>query len=73
MLLADPLSEREVEVLQLIVAGRSNKEIADELVLAVSTVKWYINALYGKLHVKSRSQAIARAHELDLLPTPPTS
>lgn len=63
----DPLSEREIEVLRLIVAGLSNEEIAHELVLALSTVKWYINTLYGKLHVKTRSQAIARAHEMRLL------
>ncbi|MCB0076082.1 MAG: AAA family ATPase [Anaerolineales bacterium] len=69
--LTEPLSERELAVLRLIAAGHSNKEIAAELMLAVSTIKWYINVLYSKLHVRSRSQAIARAHELKLL-TPPT-
>lgn len=63
----EPLGERELEVLRLIVAGHSNEEIAQTLVLALSTVKWYINTLYGKLHVKTRSQAIARTHELRLL------
>jgi len=63
----DLLSEREIEVLRLIVAGYSNEEIANSLILAVSTVKWYVNTLYGKLHVKTRSQAIALAHELKLL------
>jgi LuxR family transcriptional regulator, maltose regulon positive regulatory protein len=63
----DPLSERELDVLRLIVAGQSNEEIAQSLTLAVSTVKWYINTLYAKLHVKTRSQAIARTHELKLL------
>ncbi|MFN8375813.1 MAG: LuxR C-terminal-related transcriptional regulator [Anaerolineae bacterium] len=63
----DALGERELAVLRLIVAGHSNEEIAQELVLALSTVKWYINELYGKLHVKTRSQAIARAHDLKLL------
>lgn len=63
----EPLSERELDVLRLIVAGQSNEEIAQTLTLAVSTVKWYINVLYAKLHVKTRSQAIARAHELRLL------
>jgi LuxR family maltose regulon positive regulatory protein len=63
----EPLSERERDILRLIVAGQSNEEIAQTLTLAVSTVKWYINALYGKLHVKTRSQAIARTHELKLL------
>lgn len=67
--LVEPLSERELEILGLIVGGRSNQEIADALVLALSTVKWYINVIYGKLQVKSRSQAIAKAHELDLIPS----
>jgi LuxR family transcriptional regulator, maltose regulon positive regulatory protein len=62
-----PLSERELEVLRLIVAGCSNREIADRLVLAVSTVKWYVNAIYGKLQVESRTKAIARARELNIV------
>jgi LuxR family maltose regulon positive regulatory protein len=61
------LSERELEVLRLIVAGYSNREIADHLVLAVSTVKWYINAIYGKLQVASRTKAIARARERNIM------
>ncbi len=61
------LNERELEILRLIAAGYSNEEIAQQLVLAVSTVKWYINTLYSKLQVKTRSQAIARAHEHRLL------
>ncbi len=61
------LNERELDVLRLIVAGYSNDEIAHKLTLAVSTVKWYINVLYGKLHVKTRAQAIARTHDLRLL------
>jgi len=65
--LSETFSERELEVLRLIVAGRSNQEIADRLVIAVSTVKWYINAIYGKLQVASRTQAIARARELSLV------
>jgi LuxR family maltose regulon positive regulatory protein len=65
--LSEPLSERELEVLRLIVAGNSNREIADRLVLALSTVKWYVNILYSKLQVKSRTKAIARARELNLV------
>ena len=65
--LGEPLSERELEVLRLIVAGCSNREIADRLVIAVSTVKWYINAIYGKLQVESRTKAIARARELNIV------
>ena len=63
----EPLSDRELEVLRLIVAGKSNEEIAQTLTIAVSTVKWYVNTLYGKLHVKTRAQAIARTRELKLL------
>ncbi len=66
--LAENLSERELEVLRLIAAGLSNDEIAAKLTIALSTVKWYINSLYGKLHVKTRAQAIARAHSLNLIP-----
>jgi LuxR family transcriptional regulator, maltose regulon positive regulatory protein len=66
-LLAEPLSERELDVLRLIAAGHSNREIAAQLVVAISTVKSHINAIYGKLDVKSRTQAIARARALNLL------
>jgi LuxR family maltose regulon positive regulatory protein len=66
-LLVEPLSERELGVLRLIVAGYSNREIADRLVIAVSTVKWYVNTIYGKLQVESRTKAIARARELNIV------
>jgi LuxR family maltose regulon positive regulatory protein len=65
--LVEPLTERELEVLRLIAAGLSNREIAQELVVAVSTVKTHINHIYGKLAVKSRIQAVAKAQALDLL------
>jgi LuxR family maltose regulon positive regulatory protein len=65
--LVDPLTERELEVLRLIAAGLSNREIARELVVAVSTVKTHINHIYGKLDAKSRIQAVAKAQVLDLL------
>lgn len=61
------LSERELEVLRLIAEGLSNKAIAKRLELAPSTVKWYVNELFGKLEVSSRTQAIARATTLHLL------
>jgi LuxR family maltose regulon positive regulatory protein len=63
----EPLSERELEVLRLIAAGRSNQEIADTLIIALSTVKRHINNIYGKLDTQSRTQAIARARDLHLL------
>jgi LuxR family maltose regulon positive regulatory protein len=65
--LVEPLSERELEVLRLIVVGLSNPEIARELVIAVSTVKSHVNHIYGKLGVESRTRAVARAQELNLL------
>ncbi len=65
--LVEPLTEREFEVLRLLAAGLSNREIAQELVVAVSTVKSHVNHIYGKLGVKSRTQAVARAQVLDLV------
>jgi len=65
--LINPLSQRELEVLRLIVDGATNKEIADELVLTVNTVKRHISNIFGKLHVSNRAQAIAQARELKLL------
>ena len=64
--LIDPLSQRELEVLRLIIEGATNQEIANELVLTVNTVKRHISNIFGKLHVSNRAQAIARAHELNL-------
>jgi len=66
--LIEPLSDRELEVLRLIAEGCTNREIADRLVVALSTVKTHINNLYGKLGVQSRTQALARARSLGLLP-----
>ena len=64
--LIEPLSDRELEVLRLICAGKSNQEIADELFIALDTVKRHINNLYGKLGVRRRSQAIIESHRLGL-------
>jgi predicted ATPase/DNA-binding CsgD family transcriptional regulator len=65
--LDDPLTPRELEVLNLIASGRSNHEIADYFVLAESTIKRHINHIYSKLGVESRTQALARARELGLI------
>ncbi|MBI2940905.1 MAG: helix-turn-helix transcriptional regulator [Chloroflexi bacterium] len=65
--LVDPLSAREIEVLRLVAAGLSNREIADALVIAVGTVKRHVATVYEKLGVNSRTQALARARELRLL------
>lgn len=64
--LPEPLSARELEILELINAGLSNKEIADRLVVAVATIKKHINSLYSKLNVTSRTRALVRARELGL-------
>ncbi len=61
------LSERELEVLQLVAKGSSNQEIADQLVIGVSTVKKHINHIYDKLDAKNRTQAVAIARERQLL------
>jgi len=66
-LLPEPLSARELEVLQLVAAGASNREIADELFLAVPTVKKHVSNILSKLNAASRSQAVAEARALELL------
>lgn len=66
--LPDSLTSRELDVLRLINDGLSNQEIAEKLVIALNTVKRHTSSIYGKLGVKSRTQAIARARELGLIP-----
>jgi len=65
--LAEPLTPREVEIVRLIAAGMRNQEIADHLVISLSTVKRHIANGYGKLGVSHRTEAVARANELNLL------
>lgn len=66
--LVEPLTPRELEVLQLVAGGLTNQQIATELVISVGTAKWYTGQIYGKLGVANRTQAVARARELNLLP-----
>jgi LuxR family maltose regulon positive regulatory protein len=66
-LLVEPLSNRELEVLGLLANGLTNQAIADELVIALSTVKKHVNNILGKLHVGNRTQAVSRAQELSIL------
>ena len=65
--LLDPLSQRELEVLQLVAGGASNQEIATALVLAPGTVKLHVSHILSKLGVNSRTRAILRARDLGLL------
>ena len=65
--LIEPLSQRELEVLQLIAQGLSNREISERLFLALSTVKGHNRKIFGKLLVQRRTEAIVRARELGLL------
>jgi LuxR family maltose regulon positive regulatory protein len=65
--LIEPLSQRELEVLQLIAQGLSNREIGERLFLALDTIKGHNRRIYDKLQVQSRTEAVARARELGLL------
>lgn len=65
--LPEPLTDREEAVLELIAAGLTNREIAEKLVISPETVKKHAGNIYGKLGVGSRTEAAARARELDLL------
>jgi len=65
--LIEPLTERELQVLHLLADGLSNQTIADQLVVALGTVKAHTASLFRKLDVTSRTQAAARARELGLL------
>ncbi|MCE7984362.1 MAG: hypothetical protein DYG89_24575 [Caldilinea sp. CFX5] len=66
--LIEPLSARELHVLRLLAAGASNQAIAEELVIALTTAKKHVSNIIGKLGVENRTQAVARARALGLLP-----
>jgi DNA-binding NarL/FixJ family response regulator len=66
-LLAEPLSEREAEVLRLVARGASNKEIASELVIAEGTVKNHLTSILAKLEVTDRTEAAVKARELGVI------
>jgi LuxR family maltose regulon positive regulatory protein len=65
--LVEPISEREVEVLYLLASGTPNREIAAKLFVSLDTVKSHLKHIYNKLGVHSRTQAVARAKEMDLI------
>ena len=66
-LLVEPLSQRELEVLQLIALGRTNQEIARQLIISPGTVKAHTASIYRKLDVVNRTEAAARARQLGIL------
>ena len=65
--LFEPLSERERQVLQLLAQGRTNQQIAQDLVIALDTVKRHVSHIFSKLGVTNRVQAVKQAHDLSLL------
>jgi LuxR family maltose regulon positive regulatory protein len=66
--LVEPLTRRELEVLGFVAAGRPNREIADELVVTLETVKKHLSHIFDKLGAANRTEAVARARELRLIP-----
>jgi LuxR family maltose regulon positive regulatory protein len=64
--LVEPLSERELEILRLIADGMTNRQVGETLFISVGTVKAHTSNIYGKLGVRSRTQAVARARELGI-------
>jgi len=66
--LVEPLTAREIEVLRLLAAGSSNREIAEKLVVTLDTVKKHVTHVLDKLGVKNRTAAVNQARELGLLP-----
>ncbi len=66
--LVEKLSVRELDVLKLIVSGRSNGQIGEQLTIAESTVKWHVKNIFGKLGVKNRTSAALAAQQLRLIP-----
>jgi LuxR family transcriptional regulator, maltose regulon positive regulatory protein len=66
--LVEPLTDREMEVLRLLATGKSNQRIAHDLVVALDTVKKHVTHVLGKLGAANRTEAVARARQLDLIP-----
>ena len=66
--LAEPLTDRELDVLRLIAAGKSNQRIAHELVVTLDTVKKHVSHVLGKLGAANRTEAVTRARDLGVIP-----
>ena len=65
--IVEPLTGRELEIIRLIAAGQSNREISQRLYLALSTVKGHNLRIFDKLQAQNRTEAVARAREMGLL------
>jgi len=65
--MVEPLSNRELDVLDLLAQRLSNKEIAEKLFLSTTTVKGHMQNIYGKLNVKKRREAVEKARVLGML------
>jgi LuxR family maltose regulon positive regulatory protein len=65
--LVEPLTKREIEVLRLVAQGASNRAIAESLVVTTGTIKTHVSRIMGKLGARNRTEAVARARELDML------
>ena len=66
--LVEQLTSRELKVLQMLAGGRSNQAIAGQLVVTLDTVKKHVSHVLGKLGAANRTEAVARARELSLIP-----
>ena len=69
----DPLTDRELQILSLMADGLTDRDISQELFLALATVKWYNRRIYEKLAVRNRTEAVARAREGGLFDAPQTT
>ncbi|MEM7539849.1 MAG: LuxR C-terminal-related transcriptional regulator, partial [Chloroflexota bacterium] len=63
----EPLTTREEEILHFVAEGYSNQQVADKLIISIGTVKRHMSNILGKLSVKNRSHAVARAREIGLI------
>lgn len=63
----EPLTDTQRHILRLIATGMSNQQVADKLFITVGTTKWHLNQIFGRLQARNRTEAVARARELDLL------
>lgn len=63
----EPLSQTQMEILHLVKLGLTNEEIAHKLVTMLGTTKWHLSQIFGKLHVRNRTEAVTKARQLKLL------